>query len=72
MKTESEREMIIAIVVDAVEEAHVSMEAAFRHAIYLADDRNEEKRHGLEVELLNARVWTERALENVAHLKGEL
>lgn len=65
-------ELRIALIVDASDEAFTCMDVVMRFSEYLMEDKNEEKRYALEVELLKAKEWIEIAIKNVAFLKKEL
>ena len=67
-----EKEMIIANIVDTIEEAHVCIDAALRFATYIMEDDSEEELPGLEEELENAQNWIVDSVKYVALLKGRL
>jgi hypothetical protein len=70
----------IATIVDAVEEAFISMGAAMRFAEYLfedsdgnkAEERTPKNIHKLEVELPDTLAWITVAITNLSLLKKEL
>jgi hypothetical protein len=62
----------IALIFDAVYEAVPCIDAAMRFAEYLMDDKDEEGRYKVEVELKKAKEWIERAIKNTESLKKEL
>ena len=64
--------MIIANIVDTIEEAHVCIDAALRFATYIMEDDSEEELPGLEEELENAQNWIVDSVKYVALLKGRL
>lgn len=72
MKNEMWRERTIAEVVVAVDDARVSIHMASEYAEWLMEDMTEEKRYKLEVELPDAKAAIEKAIENVALLRGQL
>jgi hypothetical protein len=62
----------IALIVDAVYEAYICIDTAMRFAWNLMDDKDEEGRYKVEVELQKAKEWIERAIKNTEFLKKEL
>ena len=66
------KEIVIAHIVDAVDEAYVCIDAALRFATYIMEDNSEEKLPGFEEELKNAQKWIVDSVKYVALLKGRL
>ena len=67
-----EKEMIIANIVDTIEEAHVCIDAALRFATYIMEDGTERKLPDLEGELRDTKKWMADSVKYVALLKERL